>query len=65
MCDQLAEGISIALEIVNKGGLEDTVEKFRQFCGPSDPVSCLRVIKTVLSNCFQVNGFIFIKILPY
>jgi len=37
MCDQLAEGISIALEIVNKGGLEDTVEKFRQFCGPSDP----------------------------
>lgn len=35
MCDELCEGPSIALEISSKDS--DTVEKFRQFCGPADP----------------------------
>lgn len=35
MCDQLCEGPSMALEISSDE--ENTVENFRQFCGPSDP----------------------------
>lgn len=36
MCEQLCEGPCISLEISSAN--ENTVEAFRQLCGPSDPV---------------------------
>ena len=40
MVEELSSGVSIALEVSSDPEDHHTAQKFRDFCGPVDPVSC-------------------------
>ena len=57
MVNELSSGTSVALEITGKD--DDTPSRFREFCGPSDPVRLLNKLIPVLIILLVLDIFSF------